>query len=462
ITLAHKESYESLAGVSLDDGSYTFASLKPGYYTLSVRSSFFQEKTVDSLPVRENEAATASVVMAALPGQNGGTVTAQGAVSVTTSGAIAISPPEPLRELYFDSELIVVASVGKSVTAEEMEYGAMKKTALQITSTVKGKSGKRVVYVYHWESKDVESQFTEGESLLLFLNRREAERGKRASDGYRIKDESYGLKKLSAPDLSVYLQRMKELDAMSRDAKDNPAEVVDWLVRCAEDPATRWEGSYELARSARNIEGEKELAASEAEAEPATEPQARDSAVDPDLPQLDSADLENAADPDEEPEFAALLTGRQKERLMASLFKTDAASYRESDLIYLARIWDDKRLVPYLVSQLRRMEGDPTSFAGAIAKAISDTLKDEEISSLADEYDGATFEEEGALGSGESEGHEGQDQSLAAEPEQEPDGPEVREVSVGEARRERSAMIKRFLAAVESRMKAMEAKANPD
>jgi hypothetical protein len=35
-------------------------------------------------------------------------------------------------------------------------------------------------------------------------------------------------------------------------------------------------------------------------------------------------------------------------------------------------------------------------------------------------------------------------------------------VSVEEARRDRRAMIKRFLAAVESRMKAMEAEANLD
>jgi hypothetical protein len=407
--------------------------------------------------VRENEAAIAPVVISSLPGQDSATQTSGEGLAVSTSGAIASPLPEPLRELYFDSELIVVASVGKSVTSEEMDYGAMKKTALQISSTIKGKSRKRVVYVYHWESKDAESHFSEGESLLLFLNRHGGGDGKRASDSYRIKDESYGLKKLSASDLSVYLKRMRELDTISRNAKDDSAEIVDWLVRCAEDPATRWEGSYELARSARNIEWDKER--EEEDAATATGPEAQTPAIDSDLRQTVIVDLKKAPGPGEAPEFAALLTDKQKERLMASLFATDTASYRESDLIYLARIWNDRRLVPYLVSQLRRMEDDPTNFAGVMMGAISEILEDEEVSSLAEEYDDATFPEEE---SSESEESEEREESPAAEPEQGPEGPNSREMSFAEARQDRSAKLKRFLAAVESRVKAIESRANLD
>lgn len=59
---------------------------------------------------------------------------------------------------------------------------------------------------------------------------------------------SYGSKVVEPKALETYLARMdelKEIRATPRDAPP-PPELLEWLVRCAEQPATRWEGAYEL------------------------------------------------------------------------------------------------------------------------------------------------------------------------------------------------------------------------
>src|SRR5204863_4131472 len=108
--------------------------------------------------------------------------------------------------------------------------------------------------------------------------------------------------------------------------KNNHAELLEWLIRCAEHQATRFEGAQELADSAARISDGKG-SASEAKTIANV--------------QTVSADLENSSG--DLKNIAALLTKKQKERLMNALFSTQELNSHDEELIRLARIWEDER-----------------------------------------------------------------------------------------------------------------------
>lgn len=175
------------------------------------------------------------------------------AVPQQTSRACPISPPSPLRLLYEKSDLVAVVLAGDTAPAaadraqgvadnDQKQEGAYEvglvKTTLQVEKTLKGDGGERAVSLYHYQGGDeVDEEYAGGTKLLVFLTRRGA-------TGYTPTDYRYAIKKLSEDGLKVYLRRIEELSAIESREKPDPAEITEWLVRCAEEPATRWEGGY--------------------------------------------------------------------------------------------------------------------------------------------------------------------------------------------------------------------------
>jgi len=104
------------------------------------------------------------------------------------------------------------------------------------------------------ESEGDDAELKPGDRVLLFLNKNDD------SGDLELADYSDGLKKMTPEKLSAYEPRIRELNDIF--SKDEPSysELVAWIVRCAEDPETRWEGTYELARSFQYMEWNAERA----------------------------------------------------------------------------------------------------------------------------------------------------------------------------------------------------------
>ena len=349
-------------------------------------------------------------------------------VAGTIQGGAMTSSPQSLRALYKDNSLIVIATIGESKRVESEDDRSLMKTALHVSSTLKGKM-KATAYVYRWVYKEKQGDFAEGNRLLLFLQPRETEDGK--TRGYEIDDESYGVKKLSEADLGVYKQRIAELAQIMRGGKPDRREIVEWLVRCAENPATRFEGAYELALGAEEVSDEEDEEVEEAGegAEEAVPDPGEEEALD-----------EN----DSYGELAALLSPGQKERLLNALYETAELGARDDQLIRLARIWKDARLRPFLVAQLRRWQDAPPVFASSLVGTLALMLEDDELTDLANDFDevasdqlGAEEEESDPSDVSESEG-EGEGLATAKERFDSPAG-----------RQRRSEALKTFLDAVE-------------
>ena len=411
------------------------------------------------------------------------------------------APPQPLRTLYKLSERVVVARVGaKEVLATTEDEMASVRVTLHVTENVKGEPV-QVVHFYHDEfvgksaEKDEEEKqlisfsgrpvprLKSGERYLFFLDPREE------GGGYEVNDEDYGIKELSDDGLKVYLERMKELADITRQEPENKLALVEWLVRCAEEPATRWEGAYELLESAEAAQRGDEAEAKEpgeaeagqaqageeasnasvgAEAQAAPEPQASDAsgaAVSPEaiqeLPIQRLPMLSGFRYTTPDPALVPMLNAVQKQRLADALFASSEPEEGDDLLMQFVKDFGDSRFPAFVLARLHRFEDEAPQEAELWLRALADSLKNEQITELADSYTENTtyFEEEeteAATRTDEAaEANDAKDNEEAAseEVEETPVDQEAEaartQAATERATRKRSAMLKALLARID-------------
>jgi hypothetical protein len=379
---------------------------------------------------------------------------------LTLRGRIAL-PARTLRDLYNRSERIVVARVATSSIVERDGARRVWETALYVAKTLKGKH-RDLIYVYEstFDSED-HGQFQADSNVLVFLKRRESSSRFARSKGWEAADYSRAVKVLPEPALEKYAERVAELDAIMQKPRRQPQEIVEWLVRCAEDPATRWEGVVDLVaqlpRGGSLVAGQGTDSSSTV-SKPATSQDGEESAVLDDLIAMNAASGAalgplNGIYGDRT--LAAFLTARHKERLMDALTHVDELHQSDIDLINLVSRWDEPRLLPFLVAQLRRMEETAPQVAQSIINIVDEILADEAIGGLAEQYhDNASYEDLAQQEAADDESdaqedpddpEEGETMEMDVEPERPLRSPE-------EALAVRTAMLKRFIEAVEAKL----------
>jgi len=350
---------------------------------------------------------------------------------VVSAVAIVGPAPQPLRTLYNNSELIVVGRVGNIERLQREGNAGLTKTALKISSTLKGKTRKSTVYVYNWTyGEDAAQQpFATGDDILVFLKRRQDRQTSKALDGYEVDYPKYGVKKLLVADLVVYVARIKKLNTMKQTDINNP-EIAEWLVRCAEEPATRREGAVELSWSANDRPENDEDADSEESEENDDDVS---SASDAKNVEEDQASDE---EDEEEPLLIDMLTAHQKERLAAALFSTVVLSERERELLEIEMSFKEGRLLTFLISQLHTFETDPPELVETIVSDVAELMNDEEVTTLANAYSEKVSYGDAGDGAPKNDSAEGVQSR----------------VSAAEATAGRSSMLKKFLALVEKKL----------
>src|SRR5262249_55909054 len=268
----------------------------------------------------------------------------------------------------------------------------LQKTALHISAQLKGENSQQVIPVYHWVDDVHPTTLNQGDRLLVLLRRRESEDGKRL-DGYEATGWGDSIKELDDRALAIYRQRIEELTAIYQRGNPDPSELVEWLVRCVEEPATRGEGVRKLIEGLYRLASQREQENSDksrtGEAEESAD-QTEDEIEDSD----EQADDDEAKMRGENVKLAAALTQDQRNRLPGALFGIAELSEADMDLVNLIVELGDERLAPYLVSQLRRVADDSPRFAESLVWMIARVIKDEDLNRLADDYhDAATYDE---------------------------------------------------------------------
>lgn len=338
--------------------------------------------------------------------------------SVQTANACPEEPPVPLRQLYMQSDRVVVATVsGSKVDKVESEdengKSVTMKISLTVSETLKGEGAKPLIHIYQWqyisnapepepsaeendgddEDYDNSKKFEKGKKLLLFLSDEDDDenesKGKK-STRFSLVDYRYGAKDLSSADLGVYVKRIKELSTILKNKQPDKKQIIDWLVSCVEEPATRWEGAYDLNRSF-NLKNYEEESENEANSESKEESDATESNHPEDA---DAADAENTdeliEEEYEEPfssEFARLVTDSHKQRLSNALYQTEKLTAGDYQLINLVKNWEGKKVAAFLLPQLRKVGQEDPESAANLMNQIAGTVDNKELTRLTNLYD---------------------------------------------------------------------------
>jgi hypothetical protein len=323
------------------DGRFSFASVTAGIYGLaaSVGGRYAANQEDILLSAGENRQIGLTV-----PSDVWQSLVADETETVTLGGAIAVAA-EPIRRLYEDTSMVVLAVAGKSVVVRQQEYTSEVRTELVISSVLKGDTRERVISVYHDQMPDEDpaSRLQPGVNVLAFLEPREAETG-RGSDGYVATDALSGLRELPAAELEAYRERIEALARIPQSGTARPAKLLEWLVATTEDPATRKEAIYELHWAVRELERQAEQ---------------HKTTVDryaQDLRNVFADFLSAGGAPEREVNpvlLAALLTDEHRERLTAALLSAPKGAEPDPDLYELVAPWHDDRLLPWLIGQIK-------------------------------------------------------------------------------------------------------------
>lgn len=359
VTITSEAAGDVLSQITSETGEFRFDGLSARTYIFEIKAKGYQLPKQHGLDVQSGEVHRMDVVMEK---------------EVVVMGAMGI-PVQPLRALYLESDRVVVATVGKGVAIQKDGSSTLRKTSLAVSQTIKGDGHKPVIDMVEWDYMARQNMMKEGDTVLAFLQRKED-----ARDAYEPIYGSSSVKKLSETDLATYVRRLGELRELMGRSDSDPKDITEWLVQCAEDPVTKWEGTFELELSAWQEERQRQdtdrLNSMSNESSP--------TAVTGESAANTRLSSKKVHDP--EPTFAALLTNNQKDRLVKVLLKSNDLENGNFELIEIAKSWKDARLLPYLMSHLNQVQNTAPHSAERVMQIIADLLDDEKVSALLDQY----------------------------------------------------------------------------
>jgi hypothetical protein len=313
-------------------------------------------------------------------------------------GAFPIDP-QTLRMLTNGSELIVSACVEK-ITLIKREDGFNTGIArLNILSILKGAEESQSVDVYYEPDIVCPAQphYEEGATVLAFLTRSQD------GAGFVTVGLSYGAKSLNNRGIEVYSARIRELIEIEEQTDPNTRRerLVEWLVRCAEEPATRWEGAYDLRYSRmmkmlkiemenerKKAQGGQEVAVDEGETEEPKEG-VNSLGLEGELVFIEEDETEERKE--EVVDLTAPLTEEQKGRLTAALYRASSLSNGVMDLIKLVESWGDENLVPFMWSYLKASKKDSPWETRSLMRELAALLKNQEAMELTEKFEGVIY-----------------------------------------------------------------------
>ncbi len=391
---------QQLTTNSSSEGSFRFTGLVPGTYTLTLEFQGFRTTVLTDVRVIAN---TETPVTATMDIRFDG----------VTSGVV-ISPPATLLNLYRDSELIAIVTVGKSKVAKTEEGAKQIRTELQISSILKGDTQQRTVPLYNWVSEHEKEELKPGDRLLVFLDQRRSEDDK-PIDGFEANDWSRSIRKLNDAELGTYRLRIEELNSILAIEQPNQLELVEWLVRCIEERATRWDGVFDLEREMNRPDNLDEETDEDEKTEQPHQSVAAEIAQEVEASK--SKDAEEST-PEEEVSnnLYSLMTKEQKARVSNVLFSIDELSGEDLQLVNLVKAWDSQRLVPYLAAQLQKIAAEAPPMAEELVSTLAELLDDKSIKDAAAEYnDGIEYDDSEAPADDETAGSKSRPRTVAAQ-----------------------------------------------
>ena len=296
--------------------------------------------------------------------------------------------PVTLLDLYRQSDAVFEARFDRfeegKIVKQDQDYSVVRVEKLfDVSSSLKGSYSKFISlsedeyryptspdpkYLVAKSSGEDEQTYglRLGDSVLLFM--------KYGEDGKSLvlTDEDEGLKKLSTADIAVYEKRIRELDSLLS-SEPSASKIVDWMLRCAEEPATRWEATFELVKGFERLDYQGKQKQSETDA-------TKDK---PDF--FDSTTFAKAVTDEQKRKLADILLDRQPPQVGEDGQAKRTYVRGDRELIDLVKHWGDPRLPAFLLNELKTK--DLTDYRRSeTIQLIADMISNSRVSGVAQKY----------------------------------------------------------------------------
>jgi len=296
--------------------------------------------------------------------------------------------PVTLLDLYRQSDAVFEARFDRfeegKIVKQDQDYSVVRVEKLfDVSSSLKGSYSKFISlsedeyryptspdpkYLVAKSSGEDEQTYglRSGDSVLLFM--------KYGEDGKSLvlTDEDEGLKKLSTADIAVYEKRIRELDSLLS-SEPSASKIVDWMLRCAEEPATRWEATFELVKGFERLDYQGKQKQSETDA-------TKDK---PDF--FDSTTFAKAVTDEQKRKLADILLDRQPPQVGEDGQAKRTYVRGDRELIDLVKHWGDPRLPAFLLNELKTK--DLTDYRRSeTIQLIADMISNSRVSGVAQKY----------------------------------------------------------------------------
>src|SRR5688572_11840220 len=360
--------------------------------------------------------------------------------AVTYARRCPDEPPTTLLSLYKKSDAIFIGTFDKTTVGEvisEDEHSTMMNASdhYSISSTLKGTTQKFFVNAYeqyHYKGSDVSEEFEEGEgygvekiepgdTVLLFLKFKTDDE-ENTSDKPELDVVHYrdAIRPVKASEVSSYEASIKDLNGIFSGEKADDVEILKWLLRCIDDPVTRWDGAFELLSSFQSLEWKKQQ-----EEEAKNKVEKDDSTDDEAVAEIPEEKIEaseeqtegsHELEAEEEEEidnsaYASFLTTEQKDSLtnVALNIKPEKPEDPENSedeaekptlsngdrvLFDLVKRWGDSRLAAAMLDRLRAA-GDNYEKADWMTSS-AEVLKDGDLKTAAEKFSEISYQEDDA------------------------------------------------------------------
>lgn len=153
--------------------------------------------------------------------------------------------PRPLRQLVIESQFIIVGFVVKTFDKEKVNNDRNSKVArIAVIENLQGNIKMDTIEIAFNPNMicPTPDRYFDSNYVISFINK------DKKSGKFYTHALSYGAKTLKMEEIEIYKQRILEIQQIIniKDIEKQRIETVEWLVKCAENETTRWEGTFEL------------------------------------------------------------------------------------------------------------------------------------------------------------------------------------------------------------------------